>query len=454
MRNTCRVLVLAATVLLSMLAYSLCSGARVNAADAKVYVIDVHGTVWPGQASFVKEKLDDAAKDGASAVILDVDTFGGLADAATDIKDAVISHDKDFVTVGYVHDRALSSGSLITLSCKYIAMAPAATLGSAQPHPDATGGDPGPELLSWARKEFSGTAEFRGRNPAIAEAWVTASSPLPALGVKEGDILTMTTDQAKANGYCDIVASGYPDILSFLKLSSATVVPEHLDFWQAAAEWISDPWITALILGLGLAAVIVEMLTLHSWGIAGLIGGVAVAVVFIAHILTGTATIIGILIFLAGIALLLFETHVLPGHGLSAIAGLGCIFFGLFLAIGGGSAGSLLPFCTSILVTIGSLIAFFAYLPKSRLWRLVGQNMQQRPAMGYVSSADYTDLIGRRGVTSTMLRPSGAAEIDGMRFTVVSEGSFLQPGAPVEVVLVQGSRIVVREISEAPPANS
>jgi membrane-bound serine protease (ClpP class) len=416
--------------------------------DAKVYVIDVHGMVWPGQASFVKEQLDDAAKQGASAVILDVDTFGGLASAATDIKDAIISHDNDYRTVGYVHNRALSSGSLITLSCKYIAMAPAATLGSAQPHPDATGGDPDPELLSWARKEFSSTAEFRGRNPAIAVAWVTAPGPLPALGVKEGDILTLTTDQALKNGYCDVQASGIPDILAFLKLSGATVVPEHMDFWMSAAEWISDPWITALILGLGLALVILEMLTMHSWGVAGIIGGVAVALVFIAHIMTGTAMLIGIIIFVAGIGLLLFETHVLPGHGFSAVAGLACIFVGLYLAIGGGSSGTILPFCTAMLVTIGTVIAFFAYLPKSRLWRLVGQNMQQRPAMGYVASADYTDLLGRRGTTASTLRPSGAAEIDGMRFTVVSEGSFLQPGSPIEVVLVQGSRIVVRAVGE------
>ena len=267
-------------------------------------------------------KLDEAAQQGASAVILDVDTFGGLASSATDIKDALQRHDKDYVTVGYVHNRALSSGSLITLSCKYIAMAPGGTLGSAQPHPGPTGGEPDPEELSWARKEFSSTAEYRGRNPAIATAWVTAPAPLPSLGVKEGDILTLTTKQAQDNGYCDVVAAGVPDILSFLKLSGATVVSEHLDFWQSAAIWICDPWVTALILGLGLALIIVEMLTLHSWGLAGGIGGVAVLMVFAAHIITGTATWIGLIVFAIGIALLLFETHVLPGHGISAVAGL------------------------------------------------------------------------------------------------------------------------------------
>ncbi len=151
---------------------------RAASAQTKIYVIDVHGTVWQGQANFVKQKLDEAAAQGASAVILDVDTFGGFASAAVDIKDAIISHDKDYTTVAYVHNRALSSGSLISLSCKYIVMNPGATLGSAQPHPGFGGGEPDPELLSWARKEFESTAQFRGRNPAIAEAWVTAPAAL------------------------------------------------------------------------------------------------------------------------------------------------------------------------------------------------------------------------------------------------------------------------------------
>ncbi len=218
-----------------------------------------------------------------------------------------------------------------------------------------------------------------------------------------------------------------------------------MDFWQTSAQWISNGWVTALILGLGLALIVAEMMTLHSWGIAGLIGGVAVLIVFAAHIIAGAGAWIGILIFLAGIALLLFETHVLPGHGLAAAAGLVCIFIGIYYAIGGPATDPLMPTFTAFLVTVGILIAFFAYLPKSRIWRMLSQNTQQRASAGYVSSADYTGLLGRPGSAVSVLRPSGVAEIEGRRFTVVTEGSFMSPGAPLEVVRVQGSRIVVRE---------
>lgn len=420
------------------------------AGPGKVYVIDVHGMVWSGMAQFVQSKLDDAAQHGAAAVILDVDSPGGYLAAAVDIKKAIISHDRDFPTVGYSHSMAASSAALITLSCKYIAMAPGATLGTAQPHPSLAGGEPDPEELSWARAEFRSTAEFRGRNPNIAVAWVTAPDAIPALGIKPGDILSMDVAQAQKYGYCDVVANDYPDILAFLHLSGAEIVPEHRDFWEEAALWITDPWVTVILLGLGMALVIIEMLTLHSWGLAGVIGGVVVGLVLIAHIIAGTASWLGIIVLLAGIGLLLFETHLFPGHGLAALAGLVCIFLGIFWALGGSQGNALFPTLMSILVTLGIIIAFFIYLPKSPVWRVLGQNMQQKAALGYVATSDFTGYLGQRGVAVTLLRPSGSADIEGMRLNVVTEGAFLPAGTAVEVVKVQGNRIVVREVVGAP----
>jgi membrane-bound serine protease (ClpP class) len=399
--------------------------------------------VWPGQATFVENKLNLAQRDGASAVILDVDTFGGLAQSAVDMKDAVLSHDRDFVTVGYVHNRALSSGSLVTLSCKYIAMAPGASLGSAQPHP-AGGGDPDPETLSWARTEFRSTAEARGRNPQIAQAWVTSPISIPTLSIKEGDILTLTTDQAKENGYCDVEASSLPDILNFLKLPGAELVSEHLDVWQSAALAIANPWVTVLLLVVGTGLIIWEMLTLHSWGFAGAIGGIVVGMVFLAYILTGAATWIGAILFVAGVGLVLFELHVMPTHGILLFAGVICAAVGLFFALGGDQQNAVFPASSSILLIATLLILFLFYLPKSKIWKIFGQPGRQRAIAGYVSSANYTGFLGAAGVALTPLRPSGIADFDGARLDVVSSGSFIPSGTNVEVCLVEGSKVMVR----------
>jgi len=421
------------------------NGARA-AALAPVYIIDLHGLVWPVQADFVVRSIDEAARNGASAVILDIDTNGGVLDSADEMQKAIYGHDKDFPIVGFVHSKAFSSGALVTLSCKYIAMTPGATLGSALPHPGLSE-TPDPELLQAIQNRFKSMAERSGRNPNIAVAMVTAPAAIPSLGVKAGDILSLTTTQAKANGYCDVEANAYPDILTFLKLSGAPIQERTLGPGEEFAMMITIPWVTVVLLGLGIALIAMELLTFHTHGLLALLGGVFIAAVFIANIVAGAATVVGLLIFLLGITLFFVETHFFPGHGLSAFAGVVLVFIGMFMALGGNNGNALFSLSVSLLVTAGILLAFFLYLPRSGIWRKIGQNSQQRASDGYVASADYTRFVGAPGTTLTLLRPSGIAEVNGARLNVVTSGEFVQPGTPIEVVKVAGNRIVVQEIT-------
>ena len=209
---------------------------------------------------------------------------------------------------------------------------------------------------------------------------------------------------------------------------------------------MTQPWATVLLLVVGLALVILELLTLHTWGIAGIIGGVVIALIFAAYIAVGAATIIGVLLFLAGAGLLLLETHVLPGHGWPAFTGLALIFAGLFFALGGQSGGALYPLAISLGATLAVLVAFFVYLPRSGVWKRLAMPGRQTALAGYVSGDDYTGFLGQYGVTASLLRPSGMVEVDGVRLSVVSEGDFVPAGTRVQIVLVQGSRVVVRPV--------
>lgn len=400
-----------------------------RAATPRVYVIDIHGTVWPGLATFVTEQMDSAWRAGASGIILDLDTTRGTEEAAVAIKTAVVSRSRDLPIAAYVHDRALGPGSLIAVACKTLAMSPSASLGGA-----ADQGN---------KADFRGAAEAAGRNPDVAAAFVAADGPLPTLGVKASDVLTLTTRQASGVGYADVVASDTPDVLAKMGLSTASLVPVHLDAWTAVALWISQPWATIVLLALGLALVIAEMMTLHSWGLAGIVGGALVVLIFAAYITIGAATWVGVLLFLAGIALMVFEAH-LPGHGLWVLAGLVLVSLGMFFALGGVQAGALYSTAGALLTALALLVAFFIYLPKSPVWRKIGQPMRQTAAAGYVSSDDYTGFLGHVGVASTLLRPSGTAEIEGIRVAVVSEGAFIPAGTSVQVIEVAGNRVVVR----------
>lgn len=402
-----------------------------RAAPPRVVVINIHGAIWPGTATFVRQQLDSAYREGAAGVILDLDTTGGSPAAAGDIKQAVLDHATAFPIAAFVHDHATGPGSLIAVACKTLALSPGASLGNAP-----TG----------AKSEFRAAADANGRNPAVAAAFVSADSDLPALGVKAGDSLSLTSGQAQGASYADLVTAFPTQVPAAMGpgLAGAQLSTVELSSWQAAALWITQPWATILLLALGLALVLAEVLTLHTWGVVGIAGGVLVALIFAAYITVGAATWVGVLLFLGGCALLLLETHVLPGHGWPALTGLALIFVGLFYALGGSQAGALYPAATALCVTVALLVAFFLYLPKSGVWKRLGQPMRQTAQSGYVSSDDYTGFLGQRGVTVTLLRPSGTAEFEGVRLPVVSDGEFVPPGTAVQVVTVQGNRIVVR----------
>jgi len=402
-----------------------------QAAPPQVYVVSIHGTVWPGTAVFVRKQLDTAFQQGASGVILDLDTTGGSEAAAVEIKQAILNHAAAYPIAAFVHDHATGPGSLIAVACKTLAFAPGGSLGGAD------GG---------SKSDYQAAASASGRNPAIAAAFVSADSDLPALAVKAGDPLTLTATQAQSAGYADVVSALPSGVLAKMgpSLVGAQLVPVELSPWNTVALWVTQPWATVLILAIGLALIMTEILTLHSWGVAGIFGGLLVALIFAAYITVGAATWVGVLLFLAGAALLLLETHVLPGHGWPAFTGLALIFAGLFYALGGPGNGALYPAATALFMTLAILAAFFLYLPRSGVWKRIGLPLRQTALGGYVSSDDYTPYLGQFGIAVTLLRPSGTVEIDDVRLSVVTEGEFIPLGTRVQVVMVQGSRIVVR----------
>lgn len=218
--------------------------------------------------------------------------------------------------------------------------------------------------------------------------------------------------------------------------------------WEEAARWIVSPWATIALLTAGCLLLFIELLTLHTWGLTGTLGTAAVGLVFAAHVSIGSGGWIGIVVFLVGLALLLLETHVIPGQGVAGFAGLLLLFAGMFWTLGG-SQNAVFALSVSTTLTVLSIIGFFAYLPRSPVWKKISQQMQQRASLGYVTSDNLMHFLGRTGQAATVLRPSGLADIDGVRLDVVTEGEFLGPGTPIMVIKVEGSRVVVDDVESA-----
>lgn len=217
--------------------------------------------------------------------------------------------------------------------------------------------------------------------------------------------------------------------------------------WHNVAQIVIHPVATLLLLVVGCFLLFVDMLTPRTWEITGTGGVLAVGLVFAAHVSERTGGWLGIVLMLSGVLLLLLETHVVPGHGVAAIAGLLLLFLGMFSALGGAAhAAFALPIAA--VLTLVALIAFFAYLPKSPMWKQIGREMRGRTALTGADPANRAALLGRTGIAITALRPSGIAEFGGARVQVVTEGDFLASESPLVVTAVEGARVVVERVGE------
>lgn len=217
--------------------------------------------------------------------------------------------------------------------------------------------------------------------------------------------------------------------------------------WETIAHGIINPWATILLLFAGCFLLFVDLLTPKTWEWMGTLGVLAVGTVFAAHVSEGTGGWVGVVLMLVGVGLLLLETHVFPGGGAAAIGGLIALSLGMFTALGGThNMAFALP--VAGILTVVALVAFFAYLPKSPLWKQITREMRQASMGGFDAALPATPVLpGQTAVTLTALRPSGMAELpDGTRIGVVTEGDFLEANAPVQITNVDGGRVVVEAV--------
>ena len=152
--------------------------------------------------------------------------------------------------------------------------------------------------------------------------------------------------------------------------------------------------------------------------------------------------------FLIGIGLMVLEAF-MPGFGLPGISGIILEVVAVVLTWmnhGPVAALGMTLIILSILAIAISMSLRSAANGKLSRSKLVLNDTESNEA-GYRSTEDLDVFLGKEGVTTTVLRPTGMAEFDGVRLNVVSEGEFIQSGTQVQIVRVEGSRILVRTIA-------
>ena len=143
-----------------------------------------------------------------------------------------------------------------------------------------------------------------------------------------------------------------------------------------------------------------------------------------------------IVLMAVGMVLLFLEVAIIPGFGVAGISSILCLLGGAATAwLNYGAAWGM----GSIILSGGLSIGMIALAPRTR----AGKGLVLKDAITAQIGATSSALEGRTGVTLTPLRPSGAAEIEGRRVDVVTDGQFVAAGAKVKVVAVEGARVVV-----------
>lgn len=414
-----------------------------------VFVVPVQGMIDAALANYIDRALEDAAEAEAALVLFDIDTFGGLVDAADQIRSAILH--SEIPTVAFIDPNAASAGALISYANDVIVMAPGASMGAATVV-DGAGTKASEKMQSYMRGLMRATAEAGGRDPEIAEAMVDETLEVDGV-VEEGTLLTLSASEAERLGVADAVLGTKDDVLAALGAADRPRVEHQASTAERVLRFLGAPVMASILMMMMLGGLYFELQT-PGVGFAGAMSAVGAALFFAPHYMLGLVQSWEIALFGLGVLLLLIEVFVIPGFGVAGIMGLLLTLFSLGAALIG-NVGLQFPsggaITQAILTLAGTLILVMIfgysvgrYLPKSERFGHLVLAPELGSAAGYIAADSDDTLLGQVGVALTTLRPAGMAEIDGRRVDVVSQSTFVPQGEHVEVVSVRGSRVEVR----------
>ena len=421
-------------------------------AQQKVYVAFIEGDIDLGLAPYISRVVSDAEDANADAIIFRINTFGGRVDAATQIKDAIIG--TDLLTIAFINNRAISAGALIAISCEKIIMVPGSSIGAATVV-DQAGEKVGEKYQSYMRSEMRSTAERNGRRTDIAQGMVDETFTIEGL-VDSTQLVTLTSNEAYEYEMADTLLESIDEVLEYFDLAGAELVLERSNWAEDIVRFLNNPIISSILIMIGFFGLFAEIKS-PGWGVPGTAGLLALTLFFGSSYILQLASIVEILMFLVGLGLILLEVFVVPGFGIAGISGILLIIASLFLALVGADpfidmeavSMAIIQLTVALVLSIILIIVLAKFLPGTKIFKKFILSVEEKSEAGFVSHTTSIELVGKIGKALTDLRPAGTAEIDGERVDVVTDSEFIEKGSKLEIVEVEGIRVVVKEIKDS-----
>lgn len=317
---------------------------------------------------------------------------------------------------------------------------------SGQPVPD--------KYQSYMRSWMRATAEANGRDPDIAEAMVDPDIYIAGI-VDTGKVLTLTTSEAIKYGFCEGRAENINEILEKNRVAEYTIIKQEITGMDKVIGFLINPVVSGILIMIIVGGIYFE---LQSPGIGfPIVASIMAALLYFAPLyLEGLANHWEILIFLAGVVLILVELFAIPGFGVAGISGIVLIIAGLMLSLLGNVGWDFSPvnFDSIIEAFFIVIIAIFLsllgsiWLSKklftSTIFGHLALDKIQDKAEGYTSAdATYSGMVGKEGEAFTVLRPSGKIIIGIDVYDATAVSGFIDKGSKVKVVDYQTTQLFV-----------
>jgi len=461
-----------------------------------VWRIEIHGALNTGKLNSLERRIKAAVRKKANTIILHLDCDGGETVDAADRAEMIRNLTDDggvlpVKTIAYVPPgRSLGAATFLAIACSEIAMAPDAKLGGFDylKNVDA-------KELAEKRKMLVALAHSQGYHSAFFQAMLEPKLSVylcrhktrigayavltdadlseknsewiqlePILTSDTGEFLSLDAKTAQQYGiarYSDVTT---PERLYERYGFDPTKVQTSRDDWlDAVASFLREPVVNVILIMVGIAGLILE-LKMPGFGVPGIVSAICFVLFFWAHAFAGQSTLeftlLAILLFVLGIVLLGIEIFLLPGFGVTGISGVALMIISLVLVVleQMPSTSQEWTHLGAALTTVGlGLVAGMAaamavarYLPNipyaSRLVLEPPEEQEHADLEFTQEGLQASALLGAIGVAATTLRPAGKAQFGEQFLDVVAEGDYVNPGARVQVIEIEGNRIVVKEV--------
>ena len=412
-----------------------CGGGPGAPPDA-VHVLTADGVVGPVMERYLDRGIDAAEDEQGEAVVIRLDTPGGLISSMNDIVKRILSSEVPVIVyVSPQGGQAASAGTFITMAAHVAAMAPATRLGAATPV--GSGGEEiqgplGDKVTNDAAAQIKALAELRGRNQEWAESAVrdaVSANATEALALNVVDLVANDLDEL-LNSVDGRDITLYSDREVTLQTADAEVVFNNMSFVERFLDVIADPNISLLLLSLGSLAIFIEIVN-PGVIFPGVFGVIALILGFFSlSVLPFNWAGVALIIFafvLFGLEIFVPSGGILGGGGVVAL-----ILGGLLL-----TSGNPPEFQVSRWLLFGLAAAMGAIV----IFVLVNiMRIRMMPAQVGIET-----FVGHEAVVRSTLDPQGFVFLDGERWTAESEEGTIQEGERVVITEVHGLRLKVRK---------